>query len=291
MFPFNNVLIILSDRSYMRRSLRICRLAACALALSLLPPLLAQSVSSTPRANPGRPTVSTPATLTPVGYLQFENGGLYAAGTPGLAAQTSLNQVTKLAVAPRLQLLSSWEPWARSSFSNGLAPNQPGGISVGAQAVAFAGSGKKPTVSASYFHSIYDGKTPSLDVGSPFQTGILLFSFDFGAIHVDTNGLVSELTGNGIRRAQFGQTLSVSRGFGKYTVSGELWHFSQPFQNGHCAGNLWALSYALKPNLVLDAGFSRGLTSTSTSWETFVGFTYLLPHRLWPARAAKATHR
>jgi len=32
----------------------------------------------TPEANPGRPTVSTPATLTPVGYVQFENGGLYA---------------------------------------------------------------------------------------------------------------------------------------------------------------------------------------------------------------------
>ena len=31
-----------------------------------------------PAANPGRPTVSTPATLTPVGYLQFENGGLFA---------------------------------------------------------------------------------------------------------------------------------------------------------------------------------------------------------------------
>jgi hypothetical protein len=36
------------------------------------------STVETPEANPGRPTVSTPATLTPVGYLQFENGGLYA---------------------------------------------------------------------------------------------------------------------------------------------------------------------------------------------------------------------
>ena len=31
-----------------------------------------------PQANPGRPTVSTPATLTPVGYLQFETGILGA---------------------------------------------------------------------------------------------------------------------------------------------------------------------------------------------------------------------
>jgi hypothetical protein len=39
----------------------------------------AQSATApVPEANPGRPTVSTPATLTPVGYLQFENGVLFA---------------------------------------------------------------------------------------------------------------------------------------------------------------------------------------------------------------------
>ena len=34
-------------------------------------------------------------------------------------------------------------------------------------------------------------------------------------------------------------------------------------------------------NLVIDGGFNHGLTITSTQWEVFVGFTYLLPHRLW----------
>jgi len=33
---------------------------------------------------------------------------------------------------------------------------------------------------------------------------------------------------------------------------------------------------------VVDAGFDHGLTNTSTHWEEFIGFTYLLPHRLWP---------
>jgi hypothetical protein len=32
---------------------------------------------------------------------------------------------------------------------------------------------------------------------------------------------------------------------------------------------------------VFDAGFDKGLTGTSTQWEGFVGFTYLLPRRLW----------
>ena len=34
-----------------------------------------------PEANPGRPTVSNPATLAPVGYLQFETGTLRATGS------------------------------------------------------------------------------------------------------------------------------------------------------------------------------------------------------------------
>jgi hypothetical protein len=49
----------------------------------------------------------------------------------------------------------------------------------------------------------------------------------------------------------------------------------------HAVGSLWALSYAARKTLVFDAGFNRGLTKTSTRWEAFVGFTYLLPHRLW----------
>ena len=49
----------------------------------------------------------------------------------------------------------------------------------------------------------------------------------------------------------------------------------------NAVGNLWSVSYPLRPNLVVDAGFDHELTKTSTHWETFVGFTYLLPHRLW----------
>ena len=40
-------------------------------------------------ANPGRPTVSTPATLTPVGYLQFETGVLGAEHSPDLPNQSA----------------------------------------------------------------------------------------------------------------------------------------------------------------------------------------------------------
>jgi len=53
----------------------------CSLLILSLSAQLGRAQSGTspaPEANPGRPTVSTPATLTPVGYLQFENGVLFS---------------------------------------------------------------------------------------------------------------------------------------------------------------------------------------------------------------------
>jgi hypothetical protein len=95
------------------------------------------------------------------------------------------------------------------------------------------------------------------------------------------NVLFNEVIDSGIHRAQFGQTLSVSHPLGKkFGVSGEIWHFTQPFLRSNAVGNLWALNYNLRKNLVLDGGFNRGLTTTSTRWEEFFGFTYLLPRKI-----------
>src|SRR5450631_4424103 len=63
-----------------------------------------------PAANPGRPTVSTPATLTPVGYLQFESGVLGATHSPEFSTRQEWNEVIKLAVSRRLEFVESSEP-------------------------------------------------------------------------------------------------------------------------------------------------------------------------------------
>jgi len=243
-----------------------------------------QSADETPAANPARPTVATPATLTPVGYLQFEIGGLYASDSGEFASQTSINQVTKLAVNSRLQFLLLSEPFAHSTIADGPGSSDPGGVSAGVQGVLYPGSGKRPTVSASYIRLLYGGTAPDIDIGTAKNTAILLVSADAAGFHFDINGLVSEQSDAGIRRAQFGQTVSISHPLGPVTIGGELWHFSQPLIRGNAVGNLWCVSYAVKKNLVADAGFNRGLTSTSTQWEGFAGVTYLLPHRLWRAR-------
>ena len=80
--------------------------------LSVLPELSrAQSATTpVPEANPGRPTVSTPATLTPVGYLQFENGALFAQNSTEFSKRIGIGQVTKLSVHPRLELFLRSEP-------------------------------------------------------------------------------------------------------------------------------------------------------------------------------------
>src|SRR5580693_5315767 len=72
-----------------------------------------------PEANPARPTVSTPATLTPVGYLQFETGSLGATTSPEFGTRIGINHVTKLTVLPRLELLVQTKPYVHSSNSKG----------------------------------------------------------------------------------------------------------------------------------------------------------------------------
>jgi hypothetical protein len=250
--------------------------------LSCLAPLgRAQSeATSVPDANPGRPTVSTPATLTPVGYLQFETGGLFADDSTEFSQRFGIEQVTKLTVLPRLELFLQSEPLAFSQSESQTAVHE-GEVFAGVQSVLFAGGESRPTVSISYVRRIYSSVAPELDVGTFRHSASVLLSEDLHGFHFDTNGIFAEQVQADVRRAQFGQTLSISHSLGKFTISGEVWHFSQPFEKGNTVGNLWAVSRALRKNLAVDAGFNRGLTKTSTRWEAFVGFTYLLPHRLW----------
>lgn len=245
---------------------------------------LAQSgATSEPEANPGRPTVSTPATLTPVGYLQFENGALSAEHSGEFSRRFGISQVTKLSVHPRLELFLQSEPLAISR-TNGLTEVHEGEVFAGVQGVLLSGEDSQPTIAVSYIRRVHDSVAPELDIGTFRQSASILISENLHGFHFDTNGIFAEQNQGQVRRGQFGQTLSISHPLGKLTISGEVWHFSQPFQHGNALGNLWAVSCTLRKNLVLDGGFNRGLTNSSTRWEVFAGFTYLLPHRLWMER-------
>jgi hypothetical protein len=241
---------------------------------------VAAEIQTVPQANPGRPTVSTPATLTPVGYLQFETGLLGAADSTEFGARLSANEVVKLTVAPRFQLILPVEPFVHSRLGDSKETHA-GEVFAGVQGVLVPGKAKRPTVSVSYFRRLYASPAPEVDLGTFRQNGLLLISDDMWGFHVDANAIISEQTELKVRRVQYGQTLSISHPLRKFTISGEIWHFSQPFLSSNAAGNLWAVAYPLRNNIVIDVGFNRGLTNTSTQWEAFLGFTYLLPQRIW----------
>jgi hypothetical protein len=245
-------------------------------------PALAQSQDDEPaEANPGRPTVSTPAMLTPVGYLQFESGLTAVGHSPELSSSYGFNEVIKLSVTRRIELLASSQPIARSTVG-GVRSNGAGDVSLGAQGVLYSGDGARPTLAVSCFRRVYGGDAPDLDVGSARDSFLALASADVKGFHYDANLFFNDMVEEPVRRAQFGQSLTISHALpGDFNLSGEVWHFTQPFLQGNAVGTLWAVSYAARKNLVFDTGFDRGLTGTSTQWEVFAGFTYLLPHRLW----------
>jgi hypothetical protein len=247
---------------------------------SLLVSASAQNQSDSPVANPARPTVSTPATLPPAGYLQFETGFLAAWHGPEVSSQSSLNEVVKMALVRRLQVSAGLEPIAHSR-ADGLHSNDAGDIDVGLQGILHFGQGTNPTISVAYLCRVYGGSAPDLDISSFRNSAQLLLSADVKGFHLDNNYVFNEVIEGETHRAVFGQTISFSHSLkGKLGLTGEIWHFTQPFLRSHAIANLWALNYNARNNLVFDAGFDRGLTSTSARWEVFTGFTYLLPRRV-----------
>jgi hypothetical protein len=243
-----------------------------------------QSTDDVAAANPARPTVATPATLAPVGYLQFENGVLYAEDSPEFSGLVNINQVVKLTVRPRLEFLVQNTPFVDSGLGTDKEVHV-GDVLAGAQVVLVPGEGHRPTIAAGYFGRVYESTAADIDIGTPQHSLLVLASGDLAGFHYDANGFFNEQTQDRVGRAQFGQTISISHPIKNFTVAGELFHFTQPFIGGNAAGTLWAVSYTVRPNIVVDAGFAHGLTRISTQWIAVVGFTYLLPHRLWKKKS------
>jgi hypothetical protein len=112
-----------------------------------------------PEANPGRPTVSTPATLTPAGYLQFESGFTGAANSPEFSSRYSLNEAMKLSVIKRLELVASAEPIVHSA-AGGTTGNSAGEAFVGAQSVLHRSENGRPTLAVSRSPMPSSGASP-----------------------------------------------------------------------------------------------------------------------------------
>ncbi|HZD96447.1 MAG TPA: hypothetical protein VE133_19455, partial [Candidatus Sulfotelmatobacter sp.] len=130
--------------------------SACAVAQSDAGNHDQEKPDDVPEANPARPTVATPATLTPVGYLQFENGILYTADSQEFSSRLGINQATKVSVNQRLQFIVLSEPLVHSGLGADKEFN-PGDVLAGMQAVVLPGHAKRPTIALSYFKHVYSG--------------------------------------------------------------------------------------------------------------------------------------
>jgi hypothetical protein len=59
---------------------------------------------------------------------------------------------------------------------------------------------------------------------------LLRISADVKGFHYDANAMLNEVIYGTTHRAQFGQSLTISHPVSrKLTISGEIWHFTQPF--------------------------------------------------------------
>ena len=255
-----------------------------ALFLSVAPALAQSPSAPIPTAVPARPTVTNPAHIPTPGYLQFEQGFQQANNSPDFSSQLSLLQATKIAFNHRLMVLIQTQPIAHSTV-NSRPTNDTGDLDAGIQYLVFDGNengDKRPTIALEYLDRARAGTAPSIDIGSYNKSALLLASGDIPHLHYDTNFIVNEQNTGTTRRAQLGQTLLLTHNFTpRFALAAEIWHFTQPLSHGNAIGNLWTIGYTPRPNIVFDAGFNRGLTTTSTQWETFAGITYVLPHRFW----------
>jgi hypothetical protein len=128
-----------------------------------------------PEANPARPTVPTPATLTPVGYLQIEDGGLYPTDSPEFSKRLGIYQVYKLTFDKRVELLTLFEPFTHSTGAV-VSGSRPGEVFADVQAVILAGKSERPTISGQYLRRLYASPAPELDLGTFVQSATRIAS-------------------------------------------------------------------------------------------------------------------
>lgn len=168
-------------------------------------------------------------------YLQFENGTLFADDSTEFSNRSGVNQVTKLGVLPRLELLLQSEPLVVNKSEDRVAVRE-GEVFSGVQGVLLPGAESRPAISVSYIRRLHASAAPELDIGTFRQSATVLVRDNLRGFHVDANAIVAEQAQGELQRAQFGQTLSISHPLGKFTISREIWHFSQPFERGNAVG-------------------------------------------------------
>ena len=110
-----------------------------------------------------------------MGYLQFENGVLYATASPEFSKRLGINQATKLSINERMEVLALFEPFTHSTGA-AVSGNRPGEVFAGMQAVILSGNDERPTISGQHLRRLYASPAPELDLGTFVQSATILLS-------------------------------------------------------------------------------------------------------------------
>ncbi len=247
-------------------------------ALSYTTAIAQTAADDQPSVTPYRPSVSTPAALSAVGWLELEAGVQYARAG-GSERRDSLPYTLKLAFTPDWGVRVGGDAWVRQTDEVGQR---------------LSGSGDGSVVLKRRF-AINDASAFGLEAGATLPVGRhgisseksdyslnIIYSADLGANwgnwHTDLN-LVSTRIGAvdiGVSRAQTLWAASLSKSLdAQWGIVGEL---SGTHQHGAGASSeaLFAASYNISKSLALDAGVARSIRAGVSDRSVFAGFTVLL---------------
>jgi hypothetical protein len=235
-------------------------------------------------ANPNRPTVANPADITQYGVLELEYG--WDRIWPERSVhQTTLEGLLKFGLLCDIELR-----WTTTSFisqtTDGITQQGFGDNWLGPQIRIYKQTKRIPSLAFSYAVKI-----PSADSESGLGSGrvdhslTFLASKDLGHIHFDFNATRFWLGRQNARGFDRNNQLNLTFAFpvrGPLQFTGEFYGDTEVNQSTPgFASSLWALTYTVRPRLVIDSGYEATLTAGGPHRHVFVGVTYSIAN-LYP---------
>jgi len=229
-------------------------------------------------ANPNRPTVTNPAHVTQYGVLEVEYG-LDRFWPQEGTRLTSAGGLVKFGMFCDIEL--RWNTTSILSLSDQAGTHRSFGDNwLGTEIRFHRQTDQLPTMAITYAFKMPSASTEaglgSGHVDQSFTLGVSEtvrhFTLDFNLAQF----LIGESTGGFDSNQQLALAFSrpVWRGL---QFIGEFYGVTKLNQTtpGY-ASSLWALSYTVRPRLVIDGGFEAGLTSGGPHRHAFVGATYAI---------------
>jgi hypothetical protein len=228
-------------------------------------------------ANPNRPTVANPADITQYGVIEGEYG--WDRISLGTGARSSDNAgLLKFGLLCDVELRWTNSPllWENTEAGGQIGT---GDNWFGPQIRFYKQTTHVPTLAIAYAL-----KVPTASPSKGFGSGrvdhaiTLLESKDILGFHFDFNEtyfLIARPEATG-----FDENVQMNLAFshslkGNLGITGEFYGDTalNPSQPGF-ASTLWALTYAIRPRLVIDGGMDTGLTHGANQKRVFAGVTY-----------------